>query len=66
MWSVEIVDNDEDCQDLVHLSMPLPSKSPLRLVHGAHATRRARGDGHSRGVGATTAGAAGALKDIVP
>jgi hypothetical protein len=49
VWSVEIVDNDEGCQDLVQLSMSLPSSPPRRLVHRAHGTRRARGDGHSRG-----------------
>ena len=38
----EMVDNDAGCQDLVQLSMCLPSVPPRRLVHGAHATRRAR------------------------
>ena len=30
------VDNEEGCQDLVQLSMPLPSVPPRHLAHGAH------------------------------
>ena len=72
----EMVDSDAGCQDLVQLSMSLPSVPPCRLVHGltppvalelvAQAVLSAGGRSRSRGGAAQQRGASGASGQRLP